>query len=115
MGLVRCLHSKLLGYDHPIWNRDVDRNPDPELLNILADSTGYPLKLISTMTLDYFDGLLYEDVRLHGVAKWILPIGVFHRVHRRRGMQYCPFCLKEGIPFFCLKWRISLFTLCEAH
>lgn len=112
---LHTFYSKLLGYDHPIWNRDVDRNPAPELLNILADSTGCPLKRINTMTLGYFDGLLYEDVRLHGVAKWILPIGVFHRVHRRRGMQCCPLCLKEGIPFFCLKWRVSLFTLCEVH
>lgn len=112
---LHTFYSKLLGYTHPIWNRDVDRNPSRELLEILADCSGCPLKRINSMTLGHFDGLLYEDVRLNGVAKWILPIGVFHRLHRRRGMQCCPLCLQQGVPFFCLKWRISLFTLCEVH
>lgn len=112
---LHTFYSKLLGYPHPIWNRDVDRNPSTELLEILADCSGCPLKRIKSMTLGYLDGLLYEDVRLNGVAKWILPIGVFHRLHRRRGMQCCPLCLQQDVPFFGLKWRISIFTICEVH
>lgn len=112
---LHTFYSKLLGYTHPIWNRDIDRNPSITLLEILADCSGCSLKRINSMSLGYFDGLLYEDVRLNGVAKWILPIGVFHRLHRRRGMQCCPLCLQQGVPFFCLKWRISIFAMCEVH
>lgn len=112
---LHTFYSKLLGYDHAIWNRDVDRNPSAALLEILSHCSGCPLKRINSMTLGHFDGLLYEDVRLIGVAKWILPIGVFHRMHRRRGMQCCPLCLQQDVPFFSLKWRISLCTICEVH
>lgn len=112
---LHTFYAKLLGYDQPIWNRDVDRNPSPVLLKILSDCSGCTLRRINSMTLRHFDGLLYEDVRLNGVAKWVLPIGVFHRIRRLRGMQYCPLCLQRDVPFFCLKWRISLFTICEVH
>jgi hypothetical protein len=112
---LHTFYSKLLGYDHAIWNRDVDRNPSTALLEILADCSGCSLSRIKSMTLGNFDGLLYEDVRLNGVAKWILPIGVFHRMHRRRGMQCCPLCLQQDVPFFSLKWRVSIFSICEVH
>lgn len=112
---LHTFYSKLLGCKDPIWSRDVDRNPPADLLGILADCSGCPLKRIKSMTLGHFDGLLYEDVRLNGVAKWILPIGVFHRLHRRHGMQCCPVCLQHDTPVFDLKWRISIFTLCEVH
>jgi hypothetical protein len=112
---LHTFYSKLLGYNHAIWNRDVDRNPSTTLLEILADCSGCSLNRIKSMTLGNFDGLLYEDVRLNGVAKWILPIGVFHRMHRRRGMQCCPLCLQQDVPFFSLKWRVSMFAICEVH
>jgi TniQ len=112
---LHTFYSKLLGYTQPIWTRDVDRNPAQTLLDILSTRSGCSVSQLESLCLRSYEGLLYEDVRLNGVAKWVLPIGVFHRTRIRKGIQCCPQCLREGIPFFCMKWRISLFTMCEIH
>lgn len=112
---LHTFYSKLLGYKNQIWTRDVDRNPAKELLGILSACSGCSMSCLESMTLQLYEGLLYEDVRLNGIAKWVLPIGVFHRTRRRRGIQCCPLCLQEGAPYFRLKWRISIFSICETH
>jgi hypothetical protein len=111
---LHTFYSKLLGYKHQIWTRDVDRSATSELIQLLSDCSSCPIEKIEATTLRHYDGLMYEDVRLHGVARWIVPLGIYHRLHRR-GMQCCPACLKDEIPYYCLKWRTSFFTICEKH
>lgn len=111
---LHTFYSKLLGYKHPIWTRDIDRSASPELIHILSECSSCPKAKIEAATLRHYDGFIYEDVRTHGVARWIVPLGVYHRLHRK-GMQCCPLCLKDETPYYRLKWRTSFFTLCEKH
>lgn len=111
---LHTFYSKLLGYKHQIWNRDVDKSATSELIQLLSDCSSCSTEKIEAATLRHYCGLMYEDVRLHGVSKWVLPLGVYHR-HHHKGMQCCPVCLKDEIPHYCLKWRTSFFTICEKH
>lgn len=111
---LHTFYSKLLGYKHQIWTRDVDKSATAELIQLLSDCSGCSKEKIDATTLHHYCGLMYEDVRLHGVAKWILPLGVYHR-HHNKGIQCCPECLKDTTPHYCLKWRTSFFTICEKH
>ncbi len=111
---LHTFYSKLLDYKQPIWTRDVDRSATPELIHLLSDCSSCPTAKIEAATLRHYDGFIYEDVRTHGVARWIIPLGVYHRLHRN-GMQCCPLCLKDETPYYRLKWRTSFFTVCEKH
>lgn len=111
---LHTFYSKLLGYSQPIWTRDVDRSATSKLIHLLSDCSSCPTAKIEAATLRHYEGFMYEDVRTHGVARWIVPLGVYHRLHRN-GMQCCPLCLKDEAPYYRLKWRISFFTLCEKH
>lgn len=111
---LHTFYSKLLNYKHQIWTRDVDRSASSELIQLLSDCSSCSIVKIEAATLRHYEGLMYEDVRAHGVARWVLPLGVYHRLHRR-GMQCCPICLGEDIPYYRLKWRTSIFTVCEIH
>lgn len=111
---LHTFYSKLLGYKKSIWTRDVDRSATPELVRLLSNCSSCPITKIEATTLRYYDGFMYENVRTHGVARWIIPLGVYHRLHRN-GMQCCPLCLKDEAPYYRLKWRTSFFTLCEKH
>jgi hypothetical protein len=111
---LHTFYSKLLGYKHPIWTRDIDRSASSELIRVLSECSSCPKLKIEAATLRHYDGFIYEDVRTHGVARWIVPLGVYHRLHRK-GMQCCPLCLKDETPYYRLKWRTSFFTLCEKH
>jgi hypothetical protein len=112
--LLHTFYSKLLGYKEPIWTRDIDRSATTELIQLLSECSSCPATKIEAATLRHYDGFMYEDVRTHGVARWIIPLGVYHRLHRN-GMQCCPICLKDETPYYRLKWRISFYTICEKH
>jgi hypothetical protein len=111
---LHTFYSKLLGCKHPIWTRDVDRSATADLIHLLSECSSCSAAKIEATTLRHYDGYMYEDVRTHGVARWIVPLGIYHRLHRN-GMQCCPLCLKEEVPYYKLKWRTSFFTLCEKH
>lgn len=111
---LHTFYSKLLGYKHQIWTRDIDRSAADELIQLLSDCSSCSVAKIEASTLRYYDGLMYEDVRANGVARWVVPLGVYHRLHKR-GMQCCPVCLQSEDPYYRLKWRTSLFTVCEIH
>lgn len=98
-----------------IWNRDLDRNVPEGFLQILAERSGTPLRRVLETTLSDFAGRLFERNNPRGAAPWVLPLGIFHRVHRRFGLQYCPACLAEEPAYYRRVWRIAFVTVCLRH
>ncbi|MDW7646484.1 MAG: TniQ family protein [Desulfuromonadales bacterium] len=120
--LARAHHIRLHSFcdiawpKKQIWNRDIDKSVDSEILETLSSRTATPIKRVRETTLWKYEGWLYEKHNPLGNTHLILPIGVFHRTHKRFGLQFCPLCLAEDLdPFFRCRWRLSIVTVCEKH
>lgn len=113
---LHTFYANLLGYRAPIWNRDTDRHTSMALLSLLGRYTGQPLSALHALTLDAYEGVLFEQLPTIGIAPWILPVGVLHRLRRRAGMQFCPLCLlSDAIPYYRRSWRLALHPVCVQH
>lgn len=110
------LHSltRLVLGDRQVWNRDIDRLADEAVLLALAGVTGAEVEVLRRSTLGALTGRVYTDFHAHGVNRWILPLGMYHRTRRLRGLMYCPACLAER-PAFLVPWRLSLSVVCARH
>jgi hypothetical protein len=86
------------------------------MLTKLATITDSTYENVFKTTLKSFEGLLYESHNPNGNSKWIMPVGVYHRMRKSFGLQFCPSCfIKDGnIPYFRKFWRLSLFTACPS-
>lgn len=99
-----------------IWNRDIDRLADAEVLSTLADKTATPYERVYETTLRAFEGRLWEKYNPIGNNPWLMPIGIYHRERRLWGLQYCPRCLmSDEDPYFRRAWRLAFVTVCEKH
>lgn len=99
-----------------IWNRDIDKSADDGLIEVLSEKTDTPLERARGATLAAYEGVLYERHNPHGNTPWIMPVGVYHRVRRHFGLQFCPLCLSEDKePYFRRRWRLAFVTLCVRH
>jgi hypothetical protein len=59
---------------------------------------------------------LFQHLPPVGNTPWVLSVGVFHRIHRRAGMQFCPICLQlDSTPYYRRPWRLALYAMCERH
>ena len=57
----------------------------------------------------------YRTILL-GKTKWILSLGIYHRLHKRYGLVICPVCLAEDEqPYFRRLWLISFSVVCTKH
>lgn len=99
---------------HPVWNRDIDKSASPELLKELARITTIPSRDVFATVLPSYEGQLLEHINSNGNSKWVLPLGIYHRLRKRFGLQFCPRCLiKDGLrPYFRKYWRLSIFVSC---
>jgi uncharacterized CHY-type Zn-finger protein len=61
-----------------------------------------------------YEGVLFPRHVYKTHAKWILPLGVYHRTHRHNGLLFCPSCLRQdaGVPYFRTYWRLALAMVC---
>ncbi len=97
----------------PVWNRDIDRSASKELIAAVAVKAGLSPLRVAQMTLRGPEARLSKD-GARGSASWINRIGVYHRLRRGWGQQYCPDCLAER-PVLCGAWRISFMVVCSRH
>jgi hypothetical protein len=99
-----------------IWNRDIDKSADPEVLQTLSEKTATAIERVRFTTLAAYGGVLYEKHNHFGPTAWIMPVGVYHRTHRQFGLQYCSLCLAEDKePYYRRRWRLAFMVLCEKH
>lgn len=80
----------------------------------IAEALGLSPAAISAMTLEP----IIQDIGfplLQGVQHGVLPIGIYHRIRRRFGQQYCPLCLKRVPPYLRRSWRFQFAIACLNH
>lgn len=108
--------ANLFGRDKTVWNRDIDKLAPTWLLESLADATATSIEAVNRTTLRAYEGVLYEHLQPNGNTRWILPLGIYHRMHRHLGLLYCPGCLAEDhSPYFRRSWRLACSIVCTKH
>ncbi len=112
-----CDHSicRMMFGSMPVWNRDMDRSFPATALPALGDWTGVSENRLAEMKLTRWTGRLSESVRTDGMTTWILPVGVYHRIRRRPGLQFCPSCLRERDARALWSWRMAWSVCCSRH
>jgi len=99
-----------------VWNRDVDHLATPEITQELARLTAVSVQRAHETTLRAYEGVVFQDFIQSGRTRGILPVGVWHRVHLKFGLQYCPECLaSDPKPYFRRAWRLAWVTCCVKH
>ncbi|MDZ4019263.1 TniQ family protein [Pseudomonas sichuanensis] len=113
---VHTFYYSLLQYHGQIWTRDIDRHPPHELLDLIAQATGQKANALARLCLTSYEGRLYEKLPITGDAPWLMPAGIYHRIRKRPGMQFCPVCLSsDNFPYYRKLWRTSLAAMCDIH
>lgn len=99
-----------------IFNRDIDRSFDQPMLDALAVHTATPQPRVFDTTLEAFYGRVFSNWNVNGNTWWIMPLGIYHRLHKRHGLQFCSACLAEDQkPYFRRLWRLACITVCTQH
>lgn len=113
---LHTFYSNLLGYRAAIWNRDSDRHPPSALLDCLSSATRRPVEELRGLTLGCYEGFIFEHFFVSGDVPFLLPTGLYHRIRRRAGIQFCPICIRlDPAPYYRRHWRLALSTVCTAH
>lgn len=97
----------------PVWNRDIDRSASDALLAAVADKAGLSSTCVAHMTLRGAEAKLSTGAA-RGSASWINRVGIYHRLRRGWGQQYCPDCLAER-SVLRRAWRMSFMVACSRH
>ena len=97
------------------WTRDIDRTASDALLDEVAQVTALSRDVLERATLRKVVKAMGFREWIHGCQRGILPIGVYHRVRRRFGQQYCPECLAEKPAYLRKLWRIEFMMACPRH
>lgn len=96
------------------WTIDLDRGLTPARVKPLARVSGISTADICSSTLDATAQILSPGMDSKGVWPWVLALG---RRNRRStgGLQICPICLSEQIPYYRISSRLAWHTCCEKH
>jgi hypothetical protein len=113
---LHTFYKVILGYQKPIWNRDIDKYPHIDLIECLSHASGMSVNKITDMSLQCYYGILFHGNPSAANLRWILPVGIYHRRRRRPGQQFCPLCLKEyRCSYYRKYWRLAFYTVCHKH
>lgn len=113
---AHTLYSSYFGHDKQIWNRDIDVFAPEWLLHGLMELSGATYEEVYTTTLKKYEGYVYENVSVKTNTHLLLSQGIYHRLRKLHGIQYCPSCLGEDrIPYFRSVWRLAFYTICPIH
>lgn len=111
-----CFFKDLIGLKEDILRRDLDRDNSYELVSKLSLATGSCIDDIVKLRLSSLQGEVFPHESLKATIRWVLPLGMYHRIKRRRGVVYCPLCLKnDEVKYFRRNWRLAFVNLCEKH
>ena len=113
---VEALCRIFLGRGASMWNRDVDRSYQPELMRSVLTATSASEQQFFQTTLLSYEGTLSERYVAAGTARWLISLAIFHRTRRRPGLMYCRLCLAfDREPYFRKRWRLACMTVCTQH
>jgi hypothetical protein len=100
---------------HSFWNRDLDTTASDELIREISTSTSLPEQQVREATVASLVKAMGFEVRRNGVQPGILPVGMYHRIRRGFGQQYCPNCLGKAPRYLRKTWRVSTIVACVEH
>jgi hypothetical protein len=97
-----------------IWNRDIDRKPTAEIIMAICERTNTGLDEVANCFLSSYEGKLFLKCLTNTNSKWILPLGIYHRTRKKRGLMFCPLCFKNDgeYPYYRKHWRLSFNIVC---
>lgn len=98
-----------------LWTRDLDLSAPDRVVAELAAGTATGLAMARATLLRDLEGVLHPTLDRSAVARFIRPLGVYHRTRRGFGLWYCPACLDDDIPYFRRRWRLVGFPCCTEH
>lgn len=107
--------SNMLWPGAAVWNRDIDNSASSELQEAVAARTGVAADRVWETTLKSYEGIVFERHNPTGITPWILPLGIYHRTRVRCGIQFCPDCLVEKVPYYKKPWRLAWAIVCPVH
>ena len=109
----------------PVWNRDFDRDPgaltrggrrQADWITEIAAKLSVPTEAVEAATLRGLREVLAGgQTGTPGDTSLLLSAGVYHRTRLRHALQFCPDCLREGVPHYRRAWRLGFVVGCEAH
>lgn len=121
--LTRCAYAhgqgvhvfrKMYLPDAVLWCRDIDRSPAQSIVSRLAELGRLEPASLESCTLAALGGL--KQMKLsRGRWPWVLSVGVYHRLRRRHGLQFCRACLAETPLYYRRIWRLGFMTRCPLH
>jgi hypothetical protein len=94
---------------------DPDLCVDPCELDWVGCTHQLSADSLLTMTLRGHRGVFVRDVASRQHAAWWLRAKYGGRSKSAHGSMFCSECLKEKVPYFRLRWRVALFTVCPQH
>ncbi|MGA9393739.1 MAG: TniQ family protein [Azonexus sp.] len=97
------------------WTRDIDRTASDALLDDISRVTGIGRDVLERATLRGLVKATGFQEGMPGCQRGILPVGVYHRIRRRFGQQYCPVCLAEKPAYLRKLWRLEFMVACPRH
>jgi len=98
-----------------IWNRDIDCSASAKVLSSIAHYCHLSEPEVKAMTLYDLVGCSSPAVaQWRHYQSWINAVGVYHRLRRRMGLQYCPLCLRDDDVFRRI-WRLAFVFCCPEH
>lgn len=108
--------TNVIGLKEDIVRTDVDRSNSTELIGKLSQVSGVSTDELPKLRLSSLQGEVFSHDSLGTCVRWVLPLGFYHRIKRKRGIVYCPLCLKEDeVRHFRKSWRLAFINLCEKH
>lgn len=113
-GLADHTFCRYVFGSRPVWNRDVDHLVDSSMIDAASKATGERADRLRAATLHRYEGTLYEQLG-QAYTPWVLSLGVYHRLRKRHGQQFCSECLRESEPWMRLDWRLAWVTCCLKH
>lgn len=97
-----------------IWTRDIDRRIWPEEAILFAAKIGVNPDIAMRACLSFRMG--WEVSSAPGFTPGLLALGMYHRLHRRHGLVFCPECLAaDGEPYYRIDWRLAPSLICPTH
>lgn len=99
-----------------LWTRDLDLSAPPRIIAEMTTGTAADPDLARRTSLQAFEGVLHPAVDRSALARFIRPLGVYHRTRRGFGLWFCPACLSEDAkPYYRRSWRLVGFACCTRH
>ncbi|MNJ37196.1 hypothetical protein D3C77_320050 [compost metagenome] len=96
------------------WTHDLDRGFVSERLTVLSHASGITENALQAATLAPVAGLVSPSRKGSGIWPWVLVLGCRNRLHAG-GLQCCPSCFVQGIPYYRIQWRLAWHTACPLH